>query len=67
MSFAKTTRCGCVRLNHEIGVVTLVDQEREHRRPLEQQSALGEILVAATLTAHADCPECGGTGEVRAR
>lgn len=50
-------RCGCVRLNRELGIFTMVDQERAKRR------GLGSGLVADTYSARSDCPECHGTGE----
>lgn len=52
-------RCGCVRRNRELGIYTLVDQEREKRRGLESG------VVAESFSARIDCPECKGTGVMR--
>ena len=53
--------CGCVRINRELGIVTMVDQERARRRSWESG------LVADSKSARIDCPECNGAGFVEAR
>lgn len=48
--------CTCVRLNRELGIYTLVDQERAMRRSWESG------LVADSRSARKDCPLCKGSG-----
>lgn len=48
--------CTCVRLNRELGIFTLVDQERANRCSSETG------LVADSRSARKDCPLCKGTG-----
>jgi hypothetical protein len=50
--------CECVRLNKDVEIFDMVEQERRGRHPL---SCGG--MVADTLTARKDCQECGGTGK----
>lgn len=50
--------CSCVRLNGDIEIYDMQEQERRGRTPL---SCGG--FVADTLTARKDCQECGGTGK----
>lgn len=57
-----TTRlCGCVRVNGEIDIVTMVDQEKRGRIGIEPG------LVEKTRSARKDCPECKGTGLLEER
>jgi hypothetical protein len=48
--------CTCVRLNRELGIYTLVDQERAKRRSWETGA------VADCRSARSDCPVCKGSG-----
>jgi len=50
--------CSCVKLNRDIEIYDMVEQERRGRRGLQ----LGG-LVAETLSARKDCRTCGGTGK----
>jgi len=49
--------CSCVKLNGDIEIYDMVEQERRGRRGLQ----LG--TVAETLSARKDCRTCGGTGK----
>ena len=49
--------CSCVKLNRDIEIYDMQEQERRGRNPL------GLGLVSETLTARKDCPTCKGTGK----
>ncbi len=49
--------CSCVKLNGDIEIYDMVEQERRGRR------GLGLGMVAETLSARKDCPVCKGTGK----
>jgi len=48
--------CTCVKLNRDIEIYNMGEQERRKRR------GIGFGLVAETLSALMFCPECEGTG-----
>jgi hypothetical protein len=50
--------CTCVKLNGDIEIYDMQEQERRGRKPLSVGG-----FVADTLTARKDCQECGGTGK----
>lgn len=50
--------CSCVKLNRDVEIYDMGEQERRGRVPLSVGG-----FVADTLTARKDCQECGGTGK----
>lgn len=48
--------CPCVRLNEDIGVLDVIQQDKSHRNPF------GLGYVGACLSADKNCPICHGTG-----
>jgi len=50
--------CLCVRLNRDIDVFDMAEQEHKHRNPLSVGG-----FVADTLSARKDCTTCQGTGK----
>jgi hypothetical protein len=48
--------CPCVRLNEDIGVFDMIQQDKANRNPF------GLGYVAACLSADKNCPICHGTG-----
>lgn len=50
--------CSCVKLNGDIEIYDMQEQERRGRSPLSVGG-----FVAHTLSARLDCPSCKGTGK----
>lgn len=53
--------CSCVRLNSEIGIFDMIEQEESNR------NGIGCGLVSETLSALKCCPNCSGTGKPNTR
>jgi len=54
----RTYTCPCVRLNSDIGITNMVQQETAGRKGLQ----FG--LVAETFSAKKNCPHCKGSGKL---
>lgn len=55
----KTYDCTCVKLNRDISVNDMAQQEKAGRR------GLGLGPVCETLSSDKKCPTCGGTGRTK--
>ena len=51
--------CECVRLNADIEIYDMGEQERRKRKPV----GAWHSFVRDALTAREDCPKCKGTGK----